>query len=154
MGLLQVVLQQLGGPDRVMITQLAGSRVKAASIKGSMTPAITGGRPGRGASSSRALRSRPRREEAGGPPVVNGLPADLEGLRRPARPESPSASQSTAWARHRSLAEGCPEDKVFQFPAQPSIQDDGSHRATPLDPWCLEIQFYLSKNFPVRPPDP
>ena len=47
MSVLQVVLQQLGGPDRGMISR-SRDAVKVAAIQGSMTSAIEGGRPGRG----------------------------------------------------------------------------------------------------------
>ena len=62
MSVLQVVLQQLGGPRPWHDNPTTrGSPAKAAAIKGSMTSAIEGGRPGRGASSRRALSSRSSR---------------------------------------------------------------------------------------------
>ena len=107
-----------------------------------MTPAIAGGRPG-----ARAVKqARPEVEVAALKeavrPVVNGLTTDLECL------GDLLGSESLGEPEHRLgttplLGRGCPEDKVFQFPAQASIQADGSHRVTPLnrdvpmiDPTC------------------
>lgn len=110
-----------------------------------MTSAIAGGRPGRGASSRCAEVKAVAAEKAVGP-VVNGLTADLERLGDLLNRESLGEPED-GLGTTPLLRRGRPEDKVFQFPAEASIQDDGSHRATPFDPWCLVDRFYLSKHF-------
>ena len=55
MGVLQVVLQQLGGPDRGMITRLAGIASEGRRNPGVDDLGDRKERPGRGASSRRAL---------------------------------------------------------------------------------------------------
>ena len=85
-------------------------------------------------------------------PVVDGLTADLEQSRRLARRRAPRRARAPPGATPLLGRRG-PEHEVFQFPTQASTQDDRSHRVTPLDPWCLDDRFYLSKNF-LSGPDP
>jgi len=152
MGSLQVVLQQLGGPDRGMITQLAGIAGEGRLDQG----VDDRGDRRRAAQAWGVEQPRPEveavaPEEAVGP-VVNRLTADLERL------GDLLGRESLGEPEHRLgttplPGRGCLEDKVFQFPTQASIQDDRSHRANPLDPWCREDGSYLSKNF-LSGPDP
>ena len=117
-----------------------------------MTSAIEGGRPGRGASSRRALSSRSSRRRKPVDPVVDGLTADLERLGDLLGGE-PLGEPEHRLGATPLLGRRGPEHEVFQVPTQASTQDDRSHRATPLDPWCLDDRFYLSKNF-ASGPDP
>src|SRR5262249_41288587 len=152
MGSLQVSLQQLGSPDRGMITQLAGIAGQGRRDQGVDDP----GDRRRAARARGVEQARPEveaaaPEEAVGP-VVNRLTAELERL------GDLLGRESLGEPEHRLgttplLGRGRPEDKVLQFAAQASIQGDRSHRTAPPDPWCLDDRFYLSKNF--RPgPDP
>ena len=117
-----------------------------------MTSAIEGGRPGRGASSRRALRLEVVAPEEAVDPVVDGLTADLERLGDLLGGE-PLGEPEHRLGATPLLGRRGPEHEVFQFPTQASTQDDRSHRVTPLDPWCLDDRFYLSKNF-LSGPDP
>ena len=111
-----------------------------------MTSAIEGGRPWpRGVEKACPELEVVAPEEAVDP-VVDGLTADLERLGDLLGGE-PLGEPEHRLGTTPLLGRRGPEHEVFQFPTQASTQDDRSHRVTPLDPWCLDDRFYLSKNF-------
>ena len=152
MSVLQVVLQQLGGPDRGMITRLAGI-----ASEGRRNPGVDDLGDRRGAARPRGVEQACPELEVVAPeeavdPVVDGLTADLERLGDLLGGE-PLGEPEHRLGATPLLGRRGPEHEVFQFPTQASTQDDRSHRVTPLDPWCLDDRFYLSKNF-LSGPDP
>ena len=147
---LQVVLQQCGSPDRGMITQRAGIL-----SEGRLDPRVNNpGDRGRAARARGIAEARPEVEalapEEAVSPVVDGLTADLERLGDLLGGE-PLGEPEHRLGATPLLGRRGPEHEVFQFPTQVSTQDDRSHRATPVDPWCLDDRFYLSRNFPSGP---
>jgi hypothetical protein len=94
MSVLHVVLQQLGGPDCGMITQ--GPRILS---EGRLDHRVDNPGERRRATRTRGVEeARPEVEalalEEAVRPVVHGLTADLEGLRRPARRGAPRRARA------------------------------------------------------------
>src|SRR4051812_48271989 len=150
MSVFQMVLQQLGSPNRRMITRLAGIAREGRLDQGvdDLGDRRRAARP-RGVEQACPELEAVAPEEAVGP-VVDGLPADLERLGDLLGGE-PLGQPEHRLGATPLLGRRGPEYEVFQFSAQAGTQDDGSHRANPFDPWCLDDRFYLSKNFPSGP---
>lgn len=133
MGVLQVVLQQLGGPDRGMITRLPGIAGESRRDQGVDDLGDRGraARP-RGIEEARPEVEALAPEEAIGP-VVDGLPTDPERLGDLFSGE-PLGEPEHRLGATPLLGPRGPEHEVFQFPSQVGTQDDGDHRATPPGP--------------------
>src|SRR3954452_1960782 len=131
MGLLQVLHQQLGGPDRGMITQFARILREGRGDQGVDDP----GDRRRAARARSVEEARPEGKafsaEGAVRPVVDGLTADLERFGDLLGGETLGEPEQRLGATPL-LRRGGPEHKVFQFPTQASPQDYRSHRATPL----------------------
>src|SRR3954452_2686411 len=148
--LLQMVLQQLGGPDRRMITRRAGIAREGRLDQGGdhLGERWRAARP-RGVEQACPEVEALAPEEAVGP-VVNGLPADLECL-GDLLSGDPFGEPEHRLGATPLLGRRRPEHDLFQVPAQARTQYDRSHRAAPLDSRHPEDRFYLSKNFPSGP---
>ena len=85
-------------------------------------------------------------------PVVDGLTADLERLSDLLGGE-PLGEPEHRLARHRCLAEGVRSTRSSRSPRRRALKMIGAIAPPPLDPWCLDDRFYLSKNF-ASGPDP
>ena len=149
---LQIMLQQLGGPDRGMITRLA--RIAG---QGRLDQGVDDLGDRRGAARPRGVEQACPEVEVIAPeeaigPVVNGLTADLERLGDLFSRE-PLGEPEHRLGTTPLLGRGRLEDEVFQFAAQARIQDDGNHRATPLARRVSMVDSTLSKDF-LSGPDP
>ena len=113
MSVLQVVLQQLGGPDRGMITRLAGT-----ASEGRRNPGVDDLGDRRGAARPRGVEQACPALEVVAPeeavnPVVDGLTADLERLGdllgggAPRRARAPPRRDAAPWPKG-SGARGLP----------------------------------------------
>ena len=124
MSVLQVVLQQLGGPDRGMITRLAGI-----ASEGRRNPGVDDLGDRRGAARPRGVEQACPELEVVAPeeavdPVVDGLTADLERLGDLLGGE-PLGEPEHRLGATPLLGRRGPEHEVFQFPqaADPPIGD-------------------------------